>query len=288
MRTQRVGRLDLDEHALGEELRRSHDFLYSDAYSEYLCGGPWRSCMLWSVGGARGDGLVTNYDHQERTRKTPYGEQMPHLAAVVERSFNLEHLRFARLAVISNSVIIPHRDLLELDDVPAHARNAHRIHVPLVTSEHCYFSEDDTVYRMKFGEVWFFDSSVMHSAASFSPDWRVHLMLDFSDVTRGDELLRFPLGDGPGIPRDSICERPALGDEEHAQLMALARIVDVDNLRDVFGIVIKKHYRRDGGPDFVWRTMREIAGRSRNSAVMSKIDELYGYFMVKRSAVVMS
>lgn len=284
MRTQRIGRLDIDQPRLLAELEQMSTFVFSDAYSDYLCGGPWKSCMLWSSGGSVGDGLITNYDHDKASAWTEYAERLPYLCGMIERSFHLDHLNFARLAVISNSVIIPHRDLLELGEIPVHARNAHRLHVPLVTNEACYFAEENIVYRMKFAEAWFFDASSIHSAASFSEQSRVHLLLDFADVRDAGKLVKFKPDEQAGIPRDSICSRPKMTEAERASLLSLADVIDLDNFKDVFSLVIKKHYRKDGGPNFIWDTMTSIAEASRNPAVSLKVRELHEYFLLKRSA----
>ncbi|HSR68628.1 MAG TPA: aspartyl/asparaginyl beta-hydroxylase domain-containing protein [Acidobacteriota bacterium] len=284
MRTQRVGRLEIDWTKADAEIEKSARLAFSDAYSEYLCGGPWKSCMLWAAGGDRGDGLVTNYDFTQRPAITEYGRQLPYLSGLVERYFNLDFLNFARLAVISNSVIIPHRDLLELGEIPEKKRNAHRLHLPLLTNEHCFFMEENTVYRMRAGEAWFFDASCPHSAASFSQDKRVHLMLDFSDVDDGRKLLRFMPEKEAGIPTDSICTRRPMSSREHDSLLTLSGVIDLDNYRDIFAVLIKRHYRRDGGDNFIWKTFLKIAKASGNRDLYQKACELHRYFLIERAA----
>ncbi|MEX5712627.1 aspartyl/asparaginyl beta-hydroxylase domain-containing protein [Parafrankia sp. FMc6] len=281
MRTRMLGRAALDESAVRRDLDLAGSFRYSDAYSDYLCGGPWRSCMLWAPGGDAGDGLVTNYDHDLPSGLTRYGDQLTYLAAVTERLFDLDHLNFARLAVISNSVIIPHRDLLELDEIPGSRRNAHRIHIPLKTDDQCFFAEDNLVFRMGFGEVWALDASREHSAASFSSRSRIHLVLDFTDVPDPASLVRLPADQGSDPPEHA---RPPLDDGERDALLALAEVIDRDNCRDVLAIVVKAHFRRDGGAGFVWTTMREIARRSGDPAVVGLVRQLHDHFLIERTA----
>jgi hypothetical protein len=276
--------LDIDQPRLLKELEQISQFKFSEAYSEYLCGGPWKSCMLWSLGGEAGDGLVTNYNYDKPAAKTQYAEQLPYLTEVVERSFNLERLNFARVAVISNSVIIPHKDLLELNTLPARARNTHRVHVPLITNENCYFSEGNVVYRMRFGEAWFFDASRMHSAASFSEQDRVHIILDFADVEDAGNLVNFRRDERDEIPQESIHARSRLTNAEREALLSLSSVINIDNYKDIFSIVIKKHYRKDGGDNFIWDTVKKISRSSDNQAVDSRINEMYEYFMVQRAA----
>jgi L-proline cis-4-hydroxylase len=277
MGTQRIGRLDFDQPTLLAELKAIERFHYSHAYSDYLCGAPWRSCMLWAPGGDIGDGFITNYDKSLPVAQTAYARQLPHLAHTVERAFDLRHLLFARIAIVSpDSVIIPHKDLLELD------KPLHRIHVPLITNEHSFFSHDNTVYRMRFGEAWFFDAGSMHSVASFADQDRVHLILDFAYVDDRDALVTIPRDAHAGIPPDSIHQRAALDDAQRQALLALADVIDADNYKDVFSIVIKKHFHSDGGDDFIWNTLLDISRAGASQAVADKIRDMHQYFMVAR------
>jgi len=284
MRTQHIGTLELDRPRLAEDLNTSAGFHYSEAYSDYLCGGPWKSCMLWASSGDSGDGLVTNYDYAKAPDITDYGKQLPYIWGLVADLVDLTRLNFVRLAVISDSVIIPHRDLLELEGIPSDSRNAHRMHIPLVTNDQCFFSADNKVYRMAEGEVWFFDAAQVHSAASLSSTPRVHLMLDFTDQESDEPLVKFQYSAEGGIPEDRVEKRPPMSAEDRAALMALGSLITMDNYRDVFSIVIKKHFRADGGDDFVWRTMREIAQNGHDAAVAARIDEMQRYFTLERSA----
>lgn len=284
MRTYRIGKINIDRDALSYDIERIARFEFSEAYSDYVCGGPWKSCMLWTLSGDAGDGIVTHYDHRRQSAPTKYAEQLPYLSGLIRRLFDLEYLTFARLAIISNSVIIPHKDLLELSSVPSQARNTHRVHVPLVTNEQCYFSEGEIVYRMRCGEVWFFDSSNVHSAASFSNQKRLHLLLDFMDHKDPRKLVKFAT-DGPEeIPQDAICKRPEMSMEDRDALMGLARIIDMDNYRDVLSILIKKHYRATGGDGFIWDTALKIARDSRKPEVKAQLGQLHRYFLLEREA----
>jgi hypothetical protein len=276
MHTYRAATLALDRARLQVELERARDFQYSEAYSDFLCGGPWKSCMLWTAGGDAGDGFLTNYDASRSGAPTASAKQMPYLWGEVERHFDLRYLSFARLGIISNSVIIPHKDLLE------YGKLMHRLHVPLVTNENCFFSESNVVYRMRFGEAWFIDVANMHSAASFSEDRRIHLILDFADVPQTEEFVRHSGSSPQEIPAENIHRRPPITTGEREELLGLARLINAGNYRDVFSIVIRKHYERDGGDNFVWDTMMKIAAASRDQDVQRRIQDMYQYFMVER------
>lgn len=281
MRTRMLGRIDLDDAKLAQELARSSSFHYAEQYGEFTCGRPWKTCMLWSCGGEVGDGVLAHYDTGEPCQPTVYGEQLPYLRHLVEEHFAVEHLLFARLVVMSETVLVPHRDYIEFADRPSPERAAHRLHVPLATTEDCLFMQDDVVYRMPFGEVWSLDVTRLHSAAVLSDTRRAHLLLDFADA--GDEAKLVDAGDGEedAVARTMV-ERPPLSQRERDAVLALSGLVDRDNLADVFGIVIKKQYRRDGGARYVWDAVQRIAGASGDSAVQARVRELYRHCTLER------
>ncbi|MET7311752.1 aspartyl/asparaginyl beta-hydroxylase domain-containing protein [Streptomyces sp. NPDC005571] len=284
MRTRYVSTLSLDAPRLAKDLEHSAGFTYSEAYSNYLIGGPWKSAMLWSASGDRGDGLLTNYTYGGQSAFTEYGEQLPYLQELITGAADLSRLTFVRLAVFSKSVIVPHRDFLELGDIPEGSRSAHRMHIPLATNEECFFSEDNTVYRMRSGEVWYFDAGQIHSVASFSDEPRIHLIFDFADRDGDGPLVTV---DGPGsdagIPVDRTVARPPLAAADRDALRELASVLSMDTFNEVFSIVVKKHFRSDGGDDFVWDTMTALSRGCHDPAVQAHTQELRRYFTLERS-----
>ena len=135
MRTHYVGSVSLDEARLAKDLDRCLSLPWSEAYSDYVFGGSWKSCMLWARGGDAGDGVVTNYAYDQSPTFTENAEQLPYLRELVERTADLTRLNFVRLALVARSVIIPHRDLLVLSVLADDVRNAHRMHIPLATND---------------------------------------------------------------------------------------------------------------------------------------------------------
>jgi hypothetical protein len=241
--------------------------------------------MLWTRGGVAGDGVVTKYDHHQPAAFTEFGNQLPYLRELITTVTDLDRLNFVRLAKVRNSVIIPHRDLLELSDLPDDIRNAHRVHIPLVTNEDCFFNEGNTVFRMRKGEIWFLDASRIHSVAVLSTEERVHLMLDFVNGTSAKPLITIEgRSAGAGIPEDRTVVRPPLTDADRASLLRLADVMTMETVNEIFSIVIKKHYRYDGGDDFVWNTMIDIARASADTAILRHLEDLRRYFTVERSA----
>lgn len=281
MRTQYVATIPLDGPRLEKDLEQSQSFRYSEAYSDYLIGGPWKSCMLWAKGGEAGDGYIHRYRYGEEATFTEYGKQVPYLQELICQTVDTSRLTFVRLGVFADSTIVPHRDYLEFAGRTEQDRPAHRMHIPLRTYDNVYFVEEDTVYQMRTGEIWYLDVAREHAVTSFNKAPRIHLIFDFVDRPEDGPLVKVPdTGPGPGIPADHTIARPPLPDAERVELMRLANLLTMDTFDDIFNIVIKKNLRFDGGPGFVWKTIIELAGASKDPAVLPHAQELRRYYML--------
>jgi len=281
MRTQMLGKIDIDEARVRDELEFSLDFQFAEQYPEFQSGQPWKTCMLWSSGGVVGDGIIAHYDTALPVQPTTYGKQLPYLRELVEQSVVIEHLLFARMVIMTDAVLLPHRDYVEFTEGPDESRPGHRLHIPLSTNENCLFMDNNTIYRMFFGEFWSLDVSQMHSAAVLSDARRVHLIMDFADVPP-HSVLKIGQEFTNGIPDANVVHRPQLSEKERAAIRALSDVVDHENLNEVFGIVIRKNYRRDGGERFAWDAMRGIARDSGDPSLGERIDELFRLCMLER------
>ncbi|MFF4935001.1 aspartyl/asparaginyl beta-hydroxylase domain-containing protein [Streptomyces griseofuscus] len=282
MHTGRVGVLELDEEKLRGEMELTRTFNFTETYQEFMSGKMSKDVMLWAPGGVSGDGIISHYDHGLKSDITEYGKRLPYLMQTIEENFATEFIRFARLAVLSEMVHIPHRDYLEFSATANHAKPAHRLHLPIITNAHCLFSEENTIYRMRFGEVWFLDAGREHSSAALSSDARIHLIVDFTDEAGDTGLVRGAGEDPVSIPESHIIHREPLSDAERESLHTLASIVDADNLKDVLGIIAKKHYRRDGGDGFFWNTVDVLIERMPDRELAKHVVGLKEYLLLAR------
>lgn len=274
MNTHRIAKLDLDPARLADDLRRSENFNFSDAYGEFICG-EWRSCMLWNEKGDVGNTLLSNHD--QPAMKTAYGLEMPYVSEVITRNFDMSRLRFARLVKLRpHSVIIPHRDFLEL------GQGLIRIHLPLVTDSNCFSGQDDVVYQMKVGEVWFIDATRVHSAASFSQQDRLHLILDFAHGDATSPLSNVTWNPNGSIADESIARRAPLTAADEEAISSLHTIIDQDNYRDILALLIRKYYRTDFTASFVFDLLLRVAEKSGNRALYEEIKGHADYFLINR------
>src|SRR5207302_4629553 len=97
------------------------------------------------------------------------------------------------------------------------------------------------------------------------------------------QLLKFPFDPATGFPPHSLVERPRLSQRERDAILGLSCVVDLENLTEVMGVVIRKQYRKDGGDNFVWGAMTEIGRSSGDSGVHERIKELYQHCMLERA-----
>ena len=81
-----------------------------------------------------------------------------------------------------------------------------------------------------------------------------------------------------------MAARPRLTDDARTALLRLADVLTMDNFYEIFSIVIKTHFRRDGGEHFAWDTMIELVRDSMDPAVLPHSEELRRYFTLDRSA----
>jgi hypothetical protein len=286
LHSHRVGTLEIDKDRLAKELEQAKSFPFFEPYEEFDCARPTRhegQVMLWAPGGEPGDGIISHYDEDRESSITEYGRQLPYVRQIMEESLSLRHLRFARLVGMTSNVLVPHRDYVEFDASQPGKRPAHRLHIPLATNENCAFSEDNVVYRMAAGEVWFLDVTRVHSAAALTDELRLHLIVDFTDVDDHAELVGIETSDERVIPPSSIVHREPLSGTQRQALLSLADALDSDNLRDVFSIIAKKHFRYDGGNDFFWDTVGKIRDRLADRALAAHLAELHDYFVCQRA-----
>jgi hypothetical protein len=271
--TRRLTRLALEPAALRNDLDQCDRFRYSDAYNEFTCGS-WKGAALCNNSGDIHDTRITDYEGP--CRITDHGARMPYVMEVVRENFRTEHLRFVRLGRITpGSVMVPHRDYLELEE------DLTRIHLPLHTSPDCYSSENDSVYQMKLGDVWFIDATQAHSAVSFFTEDRTHLILDFGTATV-EEALRFEPDPSAGIPADALVPRSPLTAEQRDALLGLSAVITPYNYRDVLALVIKQYFVSEISVEEIFELSCKIAAEAGQADALSKLTWLHTHALVAR------
>lgn len=267
----RIGAIAVDAERAAADLAAVEPFGYLVAYDEFVCGS-WRTCMLWNANGEADDTEIKDYEGP--AKMTRFGARVGYVRELLEATFDLEELRFARLARLGpGSVIVPHRDFLELDSTLT------RIHVPLETADTCYASEESTIYRMRLGEVWSLDATRPHSIANFSSGNRTHLLLDFATDPESHVV---PDGADDWIPDDAVVPRRPLYPGEREAFLRLAEIVDPTNVRDVLSMLIRRYFVAEMEVTDVFRWLSEIVAETGDDDVLGQVRWLEEHSLVVR------
>ncbi len=272
MTTRILGLVSLDQRRLAADLAALAKTNFSTAYSDFACGR-WESCMLRNRSGVQEEDTVVI--HHNPAVATPLGRSLPYLNELLETHFDTSSMRYARIIRISeNACIIPHRDYLELD-----AKFA-RVHLVLDTNQRCMNTEKDRIFHMGLGEIWFLDASLPHSAASFSPIPRVHLMADFEGTCAPENVVR---NTEQPLTRTLMADaREEWTDEALQCVLGLSKIVSEANYREIVSILAKLHFFYKVDCEAMYGWLREICRRRGDAALIEKTDKLERFFLIDR------
>lgn len=274
MRSRILGRVELDAPRLAPELARILDFQAKDEYSEYTFG-TWRSYVLANGSGDERDMSFRGYEG--RPVKTALGRALPYLSEVIAETFDTERLKWERIFLIHNGLLISHRDFVEFEEPFV------RLNLPLATHPSCLHSEEDLVFHMRQGEVWFLDARTVHSAASLGDSRRLSLCLDFSDDGRPlEEWLRPSFRNG-GCISPQVIDREPMTEEFRKGLLALGKVLARENFRDVTGLLGRVHYYRQAHAAAVFDWLVEIARQSDDPELAEKAAAFRRFCIEKRA-----
>ncbi|MGE5292247.1 MAG: aspartyl/asparaginyl beta-hydroxylase domain-containing protein [Micromonosporaceae bacterium] len=268
-----IGTVPIELARIDADLAEVEPFGFVDSYTEFVCGS-WRTCMLWNATGDGADSQIRDYSGP--AQMTELGRKLGYLEELMTNHFDLEKLRFARITRLApRTVVVPHRDYVELES------DLVRIHVPLMTAAEAYASEEETIYRMGLGEVWFLDATKVHSIANFSQRNRIHLLLDFHAPQ--PPLVFKGRQDGPwGMPATSVIPRRPLRPDEHEAFRALASVIDQANFMDVLAMIIKRYFAAAMDVREVFTWLREIAADSNDPTILSRAQWLEEHALTSR------
>jgi L-proline cis-4-hydroxylase len=269
----RIGQLNVDASYIADELASLEMEGFIDSYPEFICG-TWRTCMLQNASGEARDVRVRDY--MGGPQKTTFGRQLAYIDNIIKTCFNLESLRFARLTRLApGSVVVPHRDYIEL------ASKLVRIHIPLETSSEAYASEEQVIYRMAHGEIWFLDATYTHSVANFSRNSRTHLLLDFAAPSPRDVVIGH-IAAPSSLPTDSIVQRRGLSSVDREAFLALSAIIDQANFMDIVSMLIKRYFVAEMNVYEVFDWLKAIAVGSDDPGIIERAEWLREYALKKR------
>jgi L-proline cis-4-hydroxylase len=233
MESRIIGKLDFDAGRLARELARVSEWPLSDAYEEYTVGY-WRSLVLINGTGQQSDATFRGYPNEPRL--TPAGRSFVYIGELVRSHFDFARLKWSRLFVVRDGLLVPHRDYVEV------AEPFIRLNIALKTTPDCLHSEEETVFLMRPGEVWQLAVRNVHAGSALNGSERISLCLDFAaqDSDAASLMLK-----RAGVSQPEIVGRSPLSDSQLNALNQLGGIINRDNIRDVIALLAKLHFRSE-------------------------------------------
>jgi putative nonproteinogenic amino acid hydroxylase len=264
MKSRIIGRLDLDVAQTRKDVDRILASNTTSTYAGYSFG-TWNIYVLWNASGNASDSTIKEFAGEGRF--TDLGLQTSYIASVIKDNFRTDRLKWVRAFLLKNGNVVPHRDYLEFKKPLA------RIHLALFTNDGSLHSEDDEVFRMRDGEIWYLAADKVHSAATLDDFPRTVICMEF-DLAPGEDPEAVFLN-GPGVASVDPCtvhREPLTGTELEA-IYRLGNILNEQNYSDVVRLLSKVHFykRAAAGDLFDW--MVEIARRSGNAGLIGRAIE---------------
>ena len=149
-------------------------------------------------------------DFYARTVRVPYGirqepfqEQTPAIKQVLDAFWPVDqvmHKLYPDHVFIKCEInyVAPHEDVgIHIDFCWWH-EHSHRIHVPVVTNDDCYFVVENRPHHFEVGKYYEINNRLFHSAINHGKTGRIHLVFDIMDKSK------FDLAKSQGIDIDTV------------------------------------------------------------------------------------
>lgn len=262
MESRIIGTINLDKKRVGQEIDLILSFPADAGYTAYSFG-TWGIYLLWNSSGDEKDSTLHEFEGPGRI--TNLGRQLPYLWSVIERHFRTEKMKWVRAFLLRGGNIIPHRDYLEFK------RPLTRIHLALQTDDGSLHSEDEEVFQMRQGEIWYLAAGKVHSAASLNDFSRVVICMEFGleDGQPPEAVFREPLRSTPSIA-PKIIERQPPSDKDLEAIYSLGCLISERNYKDIVQLLSKVHFYKRAHASAFFDWLMVIARRSNDPSLVEK------------------
>ncbi|MGO8994237.1 MAG: aspartyl/asparaginyl beta-hydroxylase domain-containing protein [Polyangiaceae bacterium] len=278
MKSRILGTTKLNEDALARDVQTILGWPRPEQeYSEYAFGA-FHTLPLRTPSG---DDAGTRFDAVVApARPTKLCQRLEYIPGMVDELFDTTRLIMMRAYLLQDALLIPHRDYVEFGD---DASRMVRLHVPLRTNPRALHSEEEMVFHMNPGEVWYLDVSTVHSAMNASTEPRLSLVLDFRlDGKPLESVFRDPSLVERAPSPTMIKRRPA--DPKFVEgLLSLGPVVDRDNYRDVLQLLSRVHFDRDVHAGACLEWLIEICHKADDRSLVEKSTDLKRFLVDRRS-----
>lgn len=262
MESRIIGKLELDEARTRRDIARILASPASSTYSGY-CFGTWNIYMLCNATGKTNDSTLHEFEGPGRF--TTLGLKASYIMSVIKNNFRTDKMKWARAFLLRNGNIVPHRDYLEF------GRPLTRIHLAIFTDESSMHSEEDEVFQMRKGEVWYLAAEKVHSAATLSNFARTVICMEFDlEPGVGPEAVFCQMSEVFASITPRLISREPLSVQELKAIYQLGDIITEQNYSDIVRLLSKVHFYKRAGAGDLFDWMIEIARRSANANLIDR------------------
>ncbi|MEP3349591.1 MAG: aspartyl/asparaginyl beta-hydroxylase domain-containing protein [Marinomonas sp.] len=280
-KSQIIGKLNLDQSKLVNEIKNlNNSSKISEEYDEFS-SGYWENLTLWNHNGNDENTEYSNFSGSaKKTKKT---KEYPYINSLINKNFKVENLKMARIRMLSDAVLIPHKDFVELDRNQSYIR----VFIPLNDAKQSFHCEENFVFRMRPGEIWHLNAESIHNAINFSPKRRISLCLDFAfdyEVTSLKEIF----SEEGNILSNSNYEieeiiRPNLDKKQiNSLIFGVSQIINKYNFKELVFVLSKINFMYNIPANDFYDILLDICNRSKNNDLIKKAYNLKRYMIEKR------
>lgn len=273
-----LGKLDMDDTKLKKDLQVMKSFpRIAEEYDEFSTGF-WMNNSLWNASGDASDTMYRDFDHS--IKQTEYGRHLPYIDKLIRETFTFDNMKMVRLRTLIDGMVIPHKDFVEVEE----NSQCLRVFIPLEDNDLAFHSDEEAVFRMRKGEVWFLDAAIIHAAVNFSNRNRTALCLDYifpDEFSHADIFVnkdKYTPGIQPLlVPRQEVTEG-----FEKSLISSLSQILTRYNFKEIVFVLSKIHFYKNIPISACYDWLIEIAKRSNDTGVLAKAESLRTFLVVER------
>jgi hypothetical protein len=260
-----LGFVELRRFVTPAELETALALEYHDNYSAFVFGS-WGNSVLLNGTGDELDCDLRLYEGA--ARPTKHLRRLPGIRTLVETCFETERLRWLRLFRQDDGVLLPHIDFVGMGE------GFVRLHVPLLTPTEALHSEEEEVYHMWAGEIWWLEALRLHSAGNLSGATRLSLCADFEPGTAPESLVRKPFRDAGAQRRPELIRRPPFTSADRRSLEGLTDKLRQGRTGEVLARLIRFHLERQVTSWAVFEWLDELAAATGDAQVIERAREV--------------
>lgn len=263
MNSRIVGRLQEGREAYLSQSDRILSLDFNAAYAEFLFGR-WKNCVFYNASGLSADHMLHEYSGGGRF--TDLASRVPFVQELTAQTFHTTYLKWVRAFVLEDGLLLPHRDYLEMDT------GFTRLHLVLKTNAGCLHSEEDDVFHMRAGEIWFLEARKTHCACNFGDTPRVTLCFDFMPDIPFTDLFA-DAATAAALPALQRVDRDNLAEREIRDVLR-GEYLNPGNLRDVAASLARLHFTRRANAGAMFDWLQQLAEESPHAATIPAVAEM--------------